>query len=113
MKKRRLVRLCFSLFLLFRACAGQADSAVVPAGPEAAYAGKLFDNSYVHRIDIRLADESWAGLLADPISKEKYTADVVIDGETVSEEQEKQAMADASGLVLQDLGALVVGKPAE
>ena len=35
------------------------------------YADKLFDNSFVHRIDVRLADADWTGLLADPISKTK------------------------------------------
>ena len=48
---------------------------------ETAYAGKLFDESYVHRIDITLSDGDWAGLLADPASKTKYQADVVIDGD--------------------------------
>lgn len=35
----------------------------------------------MHRIDVRLTEDDWTGLLADPISKTKYTADIVIDGE--------------------------------
>ena len=54
------------------------------SGNEPVYAEKLFDNSFVHRIDIRLADADWSGLLSDPISKTKYAADIVIDGETFS-----------------------------
>ena len=49
------------------------------------YADKLFDNSYVHRIDVQLSDADWSGLLDDPISKTKYAADIVIDGETFSD----------------------------
>ncbi len=56
--------------------ASQAD-AVTPIG----YADKLFDDSYVHQIDVQLADADWTGLLGDPISKTKYAADIVIDGE--------------------------------
>ena len=47
-------------------------------------ANKLFDMSCVHRIDIRLADEDWKGLLADPCAKTKYAADIVIDDEAYS-----------------------------
>ncbi len=45
---------------------------------------KLFDNSYVHQIDVRLSDEDWDALLTDPVSKTNYTADVTIDGEVFS-----------------------------
>lgn len=71
-----------SLVLVCCFCAGQADSADDPDSAGIAYADKLFDQSYVHRIDIRLADEDWADLLSDPISKTKYIADIDIDGET-------------------------------
>ena len=84
MIKRLLIQLSILFLLLFCVCIGQADSAVDPDNDGIAYADKLFDNSYVHRIDIRLADENWAGLLADPISKTKYTAEIIIDGETFS-----------------------------
>ncbi len=59
--------------------AWQTDTAVAIG-----YADKLFDNSYVHRIDVQLADADWTGLLADPISKTKVAADIVIDGEAFS-----------------------------
>ena len=82
MKKSLLILLCSVFLLLLLTCAGLAESAADPDGAGVAYADKLFDNSYVHRIDVRLADEDWTGLLADPISKTKYTAEIVIDGET-------------------------------
>ena len=84
MKKGLLILLCFSFLLPFFSCAGRADAAIRPGGTETAYADKLFDNGYVHRIDVRLADKDWAGLLADPISKTKYTAEIIIDGEPFS-----------------------------
>ena len=82
MKKRLLILLCMSLVLVCCFCAGQADSADDPDSAGIAYADKLFDQSYVHRIDIRLADEDWTDLLSDPISKTKYIADIDIDGDT-------------------------------
>jgi hypothetical protein len=82
LKKRLLILLCMSFVLVCCFCAGQADSADDPDSAGIAYADKLFDQSYVHRIDIRLADEDWTDLLSDPISKTKYIADIDIDGET-------------------------------
>ena len=84
MKKYLLFFLCLGFLLSLRICAGSAESAVNPDGAENAYADRLFDNSYVHQIDIRLAEEDWTDLLAEPISKTKYTAEIVIDGETFS-----------------------------
>ena len=55
-----------------------------PGSSPTNYADKLFDNSHVHRIDVQLSDADWSGLLDDPISKTKYAADIVIDGETFS-----------------------------
>ena len=54
------------------------------SGSKIKYENTLFDTDFVHRIDIRLADADWSGLLSDPISKTKYAADIVIDGETFS-----------------------------
>ena len=71
--------MCLCFLPLFK-CNAQADS----TGSTPAYADKLFDNSYVHRIDVRMTDGDWTELLADPISKTKYAADIVIDGETFS-----------------------------
>ena len=81
MKKGLLMTLCLSFLLTFFAWAGLADSAIGSVSAPA-YAGKLFDDSYVHHIDIRLTDENWTDLLNDPISKTKYASDIVIDGET-------------------------------
>lgn len=82
MKKSLLILLCLSFLLPLFACAGQAEPAADPdSAPD--YADRLFDNSYVHRIDVRLSDDDWTELLDDPISKTKYAADIVIDGEEV------------------------------
>lgn len=49
------------------------------------YENTLFDSSYVHRIDIRIAKEDWNDLLANPLEKTKYKVDIEIDGEIVEE----------------------------
>ncbi len=85
MKKGLVFLLCFGILLSLFPNAGQADSGMVSGGKPVTYADKLFDNSFVHRIDIRLSDADLTGLLADPISKTKYAADIVIDGETFSD----------------------------
>lgn len=51
----------------------------------AEYASKLFDTSYVHSIDIEIAEEDWENLLANPTDKTKYKANVTIDGEKIDE----------------------------
>ncbi len=47
------------------------------------YEEKLFDTSYVHTINIEIAEADWEDLKANPLNKTKYEADVTIDGETV------------------------------
>jgi spore coat protein CotH len=48
---------------------------------EMAYETSLFDDSYVHTIDITIDD--WDSLIANATSEEYTTADVTIDGETI------------------------------
>ncbi len=45
------------------------------------YESKLFDNSYVHDINIIIKDEDWQDLQDNPLDKTKYRIDVEIDGE--------------------------------
>lgn len=45
------------------------------------YEDKLFDDSYVHTIDIQIDD--WDSFIANATSEEYSAADVVIDGETI------------------------------
>ena len=45
------------------------------------YEDKLFDDSYVHTIDIEISD--WDGLIENATSEEYYSANVTIDGDTV------------------------------
>ena len=49
------------------------------------YETTLFDTSFVHRIDVEIAEEDWNDLLANAIIKTKYKANVIIDGERVDE----------------------------
>jgi len=51
----------------------------------AEYASKLFDDSYVHTINIEISDEDWADLLENPTDKTKYQVNVTIDGEEVDD----------------------------
>ena len=79
--KRRVVPLLLSLTMLVgtTACSNsqETDTDTVQ------YANALFDDSYVHTIDIQIDDESWADLLENPKEKTKYETTVVIDGNTV------------------------------
>jgi len=49
------------------------------------YANSLFDQSYVHKIEIEITEERLSELLASPGEKTKFPANVIIDGEKVSE----------------------------
>ncbi len=49
------------------------------------YENKLFDTSYVHTINVEIADDDWEDLKANPTQKTKYQADITIDGETISD----------------------------
>ncbi len=49
--------------------------------PQLGYEETVFDSSYVHTIDIRVAPEDWIGLKKDAMSKECIDGTVVIDGE--------------------------------
>lgn len=85
MKNALLTLLCLGFLLPLFACAEPTDPAAIHSdGASVVYAEKLFDNSYIHKIEVRLPDDDWAGLLADPISKTKVATDVVIDGEVFS-----------------------------
>ena len=48
------------------------------------YAGKLFDTSLVHEINIEISDEDWADLKENPLAKTKYKTNITIDGETMN-----------------------------
>ena len=50
---------------------------------EIAYEDKLFDTSYVHTINIAIAEDDWADLQKNPTAKTKYETDITIDGETI------------------------------
>ena len=49
------------------------------------YEDTLFDSSYVHRVDITIAEADWDDLLANPLEKTKYKASIEIDGELFDE----------------------------
>ena len=49
------------------------------------YKDKLFDQSYVHTIDIEISEEDWKDLLASPLDKTKYKVNATIDGEKIED----------------------------
>lgn len=49
------------------------------------YDKTLFDNSYVHEVNIEIAKEDYEDLLKHPTDKTKYTVDIVIDNERYEE----------------------------
>lgn len=46
------------------------------------YEDKLFDDSYVHRMDISMPDDQWADLKGTALKKNLHDCDLTIDGET-------------------------------
>ena len=50
----------------------------------AEYESKLFDTSYVHNINIDIAESDWSDLKENPLEKTKYDVDITIDGEEFS-----------------------------
>ena len=46
------------------------------------YTDKLFDTSYVHTINIEIADEDWQDLVTNPLDETYYSCNITIDGET-------------------------------
>ena len=62
--------------LFLSACVGHAK-------PE--YEKNLFDTSYVHTVDVTIAEADWQDLITHPEEKTKYEADLVIDGEEVKQ----------------------------
>ena len=87
--KRAALHSFATLFLLLFVLAGVGASAIKEMNPQEdfprTYENTLFDSSYVHRIDIRIADEDWNDLLANPLKKTKYKADIEIDGEVIEQ----------------------------
>ena len=49
------------------------------------YENTIFDQSYVHRVDIRIQEADWNDLLSNPLEKTKYKVDIEIDGEVFKE----------------------------
>jgi len=45
------------------------------------YVSRLFDQSYVHTIEIEISEEDWTDLKANPTEKTKYETTVTVDGE--------------------------------
>lgn len=67
------------IFYLAFAQGSYADPAI---NRETLYAQKVFDQSYVHQIEITIASENLSDLRENPTEKTKYLADITIDGET-------------------------------
>ena len=48
------------------------------------YMEMLFGDSSINEIDIQISEEDWEDMLENPLEEEYHVADVVINGETVS-----------------------------
>lgn len=57
-------------------------AATAVCSANAAYAGLLFDRSYVHAIDVEIDPKDWADLCENPLQKTKYAVNVTVDGES-------------------------------
>lgn len=49
------------------------------------YEERLFDDSYVHQIDVIIDEDDWSDMMENPLEEEYHLADLVIDGDVVSE----------------------------
>lgn len=102
MKKRKLASLLLAGLMLLSAagCSGDQVKTGAQGGTENAeaekeatekkneklsYEEKIFDNSYVHTIDVQIADEDWSDLKENPLDKTKYEVNVTIDGEEIED----------------------------
>ncbi|MDD3395212.1 MAG: CotH kinase family protein [Anaerotignum sp.] len=80
MKRMIPILLSFTLIVGTTAC-GKTDTESLETDTTD-YANALFDDSYVHTIDIQIDQDSWADLLENPKDKTKYEVGVTIDGNT-------------------------------
>ena len=91
---RKIGAILLSFAMLFGVCmtgcqsqspSSQTETADEPEKKTASagYADTLFDTSTVHEINVELAEDDWKDLLANPLEKIKYKADVTIDGEKI------------------------------
>ena len=91
---RKIGAILLSFAILFGVCmtgcqsqspSSQTETADEPEKKTASagYADTLFDTSTVHEINVELAEDDWKDLLANPLEKTKYKADVTIDGEKI------------------------------
>lgn len=70
---------------VFFVALSQGSYANPSENPNSEYSKKLFDQSYVHRIDIEISKNDLADLRLEPTEKIKYHANLVIDGESFNE----------------------------
>jgi spore coat protein CotH len=77
---KRLTALALALSALFTLCACKKNKAEGDKNP--AYGG-LFDTSYVHSINVEIAEDDLSDLYANPLAKTKYAVSVTIDGNRV------------------------------
>ena len=84
---RASLLLTAALLILFAAgcaCAGAqaaSDGSETTETYRLGYESRLFDDSYVHTVDIAISGKDWAKLLNDPLAKKKFRVSVTIDGE--------------------------------
>ena len=87
---KKIVALLLSAVMLLSGCTGikkaaDGSKSAAAKGISTKYVSKLFDTSYVHKINIKIDGTDWSDLLKNPTKKTKYKVNVTIDGEAVDE----------------------------
>jgi spore coat protein CotH len=62
---------------------GVLSYSIINTTSQAAYETKLFDETYVHQIDIIVPESDWDDMQAEPREKDYFTASASIDGDLV------------------------------
>lgn len=87
---KKLIALMMSISLgacIFTGCKddnNEQDEKTLVNDAVAGYESTLFDTSYVHEINVEISEEDWEDLLSNPTDKTKYTANITIDGEEIT-----------------------------
>ena len=90
MKHFKALLLVTALVIILPACEAFPESLDMPeeamnSQEDPDYDNALFDDSFVHEINVNISGEDWEDLLANPVDKTKYKADIEIDGEIVKD----------------------------
>ncbi len=88
MKRFPAFLLTAAVAIVLTACKAAPESSGMPeetmnSQADQDYVHTLFDDSFVHEINVSISDADWQDLQANPVNKTKYKADIEIDGEVI------------------------------